>query len=173
MIGTIIVFALIPIVALIVNAIEDANTSISFDDVYGESGLPIVSLTNNRKRFNFLIDTGANLSLLNVSHLEDFKYIEIPGEGTVMGMEGNKQTVNYVMVKLNHGKNSFLTNFQVVNLDAAFGNIQDEYGILVHGVLGTEFLESNKGRINFIEHKLKYEKTKAKEDKATLEGQSE
>ena len=171
-VGTIIVFALIPVVALVANAVEDSNREISFDSVYGESGLPVVTLSNDGKIFNFLVDTGANLSLINASHLNDLKHEKIAGEGTLFGMEGNVQRVEFVTAILSHNKDNFNVEFQVTNLDNAFNMIEKKHGILIHGVLGTEFLEANKGKIDFIKHKLKYGKVASKEDKATLEGQS-
>lgn len=172
-IGTIIVFALIPVVALIANAVEDCNREVPFDPVYTESGLPVITLSNDGKEFNFLVDTGANLSLINETHLEDLKYSKVTGRGTLFGMEGQVQMVEYITANLAHNKDNFEVKFQVVNMDSAFDRIEKAHGILLHGVLGTEFLEEHKGMVNFIEHKLKYEKTKAKKDKASLKGQNE
>lgn len=171
MIGTIIVFGLIPVIALVANAIEDYSREVPFNSVYEESGLPIVTLSSNDKEFNFLVDTGANLSLINITHLDDFNYTRMSGQGTIFGMEGNVQKVEYVKIKLSHEKNDFDVEFQVVNMDSAFNKIERVHGVLIHGVLGTEFLESNKGKIDFIEHKLIY--GKPKKDKAALKGQNE
>lgn len=170
MIGTIIVFALIPVVALLANAIEEHNDGIPFNAAYNSAGLPIITLTNDGKEFNFLVDTGANLCVLNKSVLPELKYKELEGEGTMYGMEGNLQKVEYVEALLSHGKDDFTVEFQVCNIDAAFGRVEEAHGITIHGVLGTQFLENNKGRVDFIEHKLRYESEK---NKAPLKGQNE
>ena len=67
---------------------------------------------------------------------------------------------------MSHGKNDFTVEFQVTNLDAAFGRIEKEYNITICGVLGTEFLEANKGKVDFTEHRLLY--GKPRKDKAAL-----
>lgn len=162
MIGTIIVFALIPVVALLANAVEEHNDGIPFDAAYDSAGLPIITLTNEGKEFNFLVDTGANLCVLNESVLPEIKHKKLEGEGTMFGMEGNLQKVEYVEVLLTHGKDDFTVEFQVCNIDAAFGRVEAEHGIAVHGVLGTQFLESNRGKVDFIEHKLHYAPEKNK-----------
>lgn len=169
MIGTIIVFALIPVVALLANVIEEYNDGIPFDAAYDSAGLPIITLTNDGKEFNFLVDTGANLCVLNDSALPNLKHKKLEGEGTMFGMEGNLQKVEYVEVLLSHGKDDFTVEFQVCNIDAAFGRVEAEHGITIHGVLGTQFLENNRGRVNFVEHKLMYEPEK---NKATLKEQN-
>lgn len=174
MIGTIIVFILIPIVACAINAIEDANKSIPFDASFSDSGLPVITLTNDGKDFNFLIDTGANYCVLNAACLDNIKHEKLSGSGTMFGMEGNIQEVEYAKVNLEHGKTNFEVVFQVVNLEGAFGRVYNSYNIVLHGVLGTQFLEANKGRIDFIDHMLCYERTKTKkQNKAALKGQDE
>ena len=160
MIGTIIVFALIPVVALIANAIEDHSYDIPFDGVYDAAGIPIVTLLNEGIEFNFLVDTGANLCVINKSVLDQFKHEKLVGEGQMYGMEGNLQKVEYVKALLSHEKNDFTVSFQVTNLDAAFGRIEKEYNITICGILGTQFLEANKGKVDFTKHRLLYEKTK-------------
>lgn len=168
MIGTIIVFSLIPVVALIFNAIDDHSHSISFDTAYDEAGLPIVTLENNGSKFNFLVDTGANLCVLNAKYTEVINCEPVGGTGTMFGMEGNIQEVTYVKAELTHGRRKFNVAFQVVNIDNAFGRIEQDYNITIHGVLGTSFLERYKGKIDFIEHKLKY----GKEDKTKVKGKN-
>lgn len=171
MIGTIIVFALIPVVALIANAVEEHNNGIPFDMSYDVSGLPVVTLTNGEKEFNFLVDTGANLCVINNSILDQLECESLEGEGAMYGMEGNLQKVSYVRALLYHGKNEFTVEFQVVNLDAAFGRIEKEHKVTICGVLGTQFLEANRGKVDFIEHKLIY--GKPKKNKTALKGQDE
>lgn len=168
MIGVIIVFLLIPVVALVLNAIDDYNRSISFSNVYEEAGLPIVTLENGDSKYNFLVDTGANLCVLNAKYAETMQCEPVGGTGTMFGMEGNIQEVTYVKAELTHGKDKFNVSFQVIDIDNAFGRIEQDYNITVHGVLGTAFLERYKGKVDFIEHKLKY----GKEDKAKVKGKN-
>lgn len=161
MIGTIIVFILIPIVALFINAVEEYNKGIPFDKSYKEVGIPVITLTNNGKQFNFLVDTGANYCIINESHLTEFEYKELKGEGTIFGMEGNVQKTNFVQASLYYEKDEFVANFQVLDISGALDRINKQYGITVHGVLGSEFLEENRSKINFIEHEVTYEQIKA------------
>ena len=168
--GTVIVFILIIIVALIANAVEEHNRTIPFDSSYEDSGLPVVTLTNNNKEFNFLVDTGANQCVLNERHLEEIEHEVLEGTGTMFGMEGNIQQVTYVKVELSKEDTVFKIPFQVINIDNAFGRVEKDYGITIHGVLGTQFLEKYKSKINFIERTLSY--GKPDKSKTTLKGQS-
>lgn len=160
MIGTIIVFILIPIVALFINAVEEYNKGIPFDESYKDVGIPVITLTNNGKQFNFLVDTGANYCIINEPHLKEFEYKELKGEGTIFGMEGNVQKTNFVQASLYYEKDEFVASFQVLDISGALDRINKQHGITVHGILGSEFLEENRSKINFIEHEVTYEQIK-------------
>lgn len=168
--GTVIVFILIIVIALIANAVEEHNSAIPFDSSYEDSGLPVITLTNNGKEFNFLVDTGANLCVLNERHLEEIEHEPLKGTGTMFGMEGNVQQVSYVRVDLTIGKDILKVPFQIINIDNAFGRVEQDYGVTIHGVLGTQFLEKYKGKIDFIERTLSY--GKPDKNKTALKGQN-
>ena len=55
--------------AIVVNGIEDHNRkeSMSFREAIDLVGLPIVTFYQGDRKYNFLLDTGANLSVINLS----------------------------------------------------------------------------------------------------------
>ena len=105
-----IIFVLIVIIAVLANGIEDYNSknTIKFDESFGELQLPIITFLNNDKEFNFLVDTGANMSIINSYYLQEFKYTSLETTGTIFGMEGNITNTNFVSIVLQKSKDSFL-----------------------------------------------------------------
>lgn len=153
-----VIIVLVVLTAVIANGIEDYNSSIiNFNSSDKKKlDLPIITLENNSKKFNFLVDTGANLSLLNLVYMEEFEYEELNAKGTIFGMEGNVQSVTYVRVILHRREDSFLNTFQVVDLSTAFGKVNEEYGIEVHGILGNDFLIKYNCIINYPKSSIRY-----------------
>lgn len=104
------------------------------------TGLPIVSFTQNNKTFNFLIDSGADNSVLNSTSLNELDYIDLEGNRPVYGIDGNQVQTSFVGVKLIFQNHPFLEAFQVFEVPGLC-NIERDYGIKVTGVLGGRFLK--------------------------------
>lgn len=154
-----IIFVLIVIIAVLANGIEDYNSknTIKFDKSFGELQLPIITFLNNDKEFNFLVDTGANMSIINSYYLQEFKYISLETTGTIFGMEGNVTNTNFVSVVLQKGKDSFLNCYQAVDISNSFGRIEDSYSVKIHGVIGNDFLVKYGCLIDYKNNRVKYE----------------
>ena len=56
---------------------EEKEIKISFKDTIDKTGLPIVSFSQNDKHFDFIIDTGAEYSVINSNSLKDLYYVRI------------------------------------------------------------------------------------------------
>ena len=74
----IIILVTIIFIAYIVNKIEttkkEINSRISFKEALDLTSLPIVTFENNGRKINFLLDTGASKSIINVRELSTCKY---------------------------------------------------------------------------------------------------
>ena len=132
-----------------------------FKDTMGEVGLPIVSFEHNGKSFNFLIDSGADASVINTSSLVEFDYIKLEGNRDVYGIDGNPVQVSYVGIKLYSQNHKFVEAFQVLNVPG-LDNIEQAHNIRVVGILGSAFLK----RYGFlIDYKQLKAYTNGKENK--------
>lgn len=107
--------------------------------------LPIIALFNNGKSFNFLIDSGSNISHICA---EDFKDLDaavvgVYEEGKVSGLGA----VNTGITLCNTILEDILGNKYAVNLSISeqlsnvAKDIKAETGIEIHGLLGTDFLK--------------------------------
>jgi predicted aspartyl protease len=148
-----IVLVAIFIIAIVINGIEDYHTRsslvrLSFTDNMGRLNLPVVSLTNNGQSFNFLIDTGATLSVIDSNALDKLAYTKVETIGSAYGVDGNIIPVEYARIELNHENTKFVDEFQIMRVNG-FDNIKESDKIEIVGILGSTFLKRYDFTINY------------------------
>lgn len=112
--------------------------------------LPLILVGIKDKYLSFILDTGSTCSLLNSNVVEYFKDIVEPvGDYYISGIEGTKHKVEMIILPFNFEGQIYKPKFCVKPLLDAFKSIQEESGIRVHGLLGTDFLLENKWIIDF------------------------
>lgn len=96
------------------------------------------------------MDTGSTCSLIDSTVVEYFKDIVEPvGDYCISGIEGTKHKVDIVTLPFNFEGQIYKPKFCVRPLLDAFSGIEEESGIQVQGLLGTDFLLENKWILNF------------------------
>ena len=147
------ILLIIILVAVVVNGIEEHNkkekSKMSFMESMNLTGIPIVTFFSNDNKYNFILDTGANYSVINSSELANMKYTQSHLSTNVIGMEGNSQKVGFVTIDLEYKDNKFTEDFQIINMDAAFTKIKQESGASICGILGSEFFKNHKYILDF------------------------
>ena len=112
--------------------------------------LPIILVEIEDKYLCFILDTGSTCSLIDSSVVEYFKDIVEPvGDYCISGIEGTKHKVDMITLPFNFGGQVYKPRFCVRPLLDAFKSIEDESGIQVHGLLGTDFLLENQWIVDF------------------------
>ena len=121
------ILAIFILYAIIVGIIDyykfNKREKISFKESMDLTDLPIITLYNNNRRFNFMLDTGATMSLIDENVLSNLDYEESEESGTIFGLEGNKVAVNYVKAKLNYKDRDYEEEFQVMDMSAPFNHM--------------------------------------------------
>lgn len=141
-----IAFIVVIVLAVIINGIEEYNNKntlaeLSFADSMGRLDLPVITLTNNGQTFNFLIDTGASISVVDSVALDKLNYTKLNTVGDAYGIDGNVVKVSYVSMDLTNGDIAFTEQFQVMRLDA-FDNLRESDNLDLSGILGGSFLKA-------------------------------
>ena len=112
--------------------------------------LPIILVEIEDKYLCFILDTGSTCSLIDSSVVEYFKDIVEPvGDYCISGIEGTKHKVDMITLPFNFEGQVYKPRFCVRPLLDAFKSIEDESGIQVHGLLGTDFLLENLWIVDF------------------------
>lgn len=125
---------------------------IKFSISYGlqKTGLPLIVVEINQQNLCFLLDTGSNKNLIDQRVSEFFKeHLEAIGSSTILGLEGNKLDTPIVKLNFNFENHSYSTNFNVFDSANAFGAIEKESDIQIHGILGNEFFIENEWVLDF------------------------
>lgn len=156
-----IVVLLVGIVALIVfivvRVIKNTDQqSTSFSDTLTKAGLPIITLHQEDKEFNFIVDTGANYSVINKADLGELLHKMGNITGSTYGIDGNLMEVGYALIPLQKNDVIYKETFQVVDVSSAFNNIAESSGIKVVGILGNEFLRTYNSIIDFNNLTIKF-----------------
>lgn len=138
------------IVAVIITFFEDikkfGRTKISFKEALDLTELPVVTFIGKGRKLNFLLDTGANNSILNESVVKDMKLeiLEITGlETNTAGGNINLNKIVNLNIKYDD-KKCYNECFLICDMDEAFNDIKQETGVLIHGILGSNFFAKNK-----------------------------
>lgn len=118
------------------------KSKISFRESIDLVGLPIVTLYIGNNKYNFLLDTGSSKCAINASVLKDIYYQPIEGEFTdASGINGIITTVPFCFITFFYKKNRFTEQFAILELDEGFASMKKNYGVTLHGIIGSNFFE--------------------------------
>lgn len=158
--------AAVSAVASVINLIDkrkSPDTNIMSMEVQLPGNLPIISLSNNGNMYNFIIDSGSNISHICEEFYSslDSKPLGTYKNETIAGLGGtcNGITMCNTVLKdiIGHEYNVILSISK--HLSAVAKGIKESTGIQIHGLLGTDFLKSNNYVLDF-ESLTAYPKTK-------------
>lgn len=150
----IIILVIVVVAAIIFNGVQDYDrkkVEMSFKESMNLTELPIVTFYNGSTKLNFLLDTGANLCVINSRIIDSLNYKKLDEKGSVFGMEGNSVDIDYISMDFTYNSKSYSSSFQVVDMQEAFDRIKQESGVTVHGILGSKFFEEYKYVLDFKE----------------------
>lgn len=140
--------------AKIVNALFNKKKyEMSFGEALDLTGLPIVTFTQGEHKLNFLLDSGANKSVINSDHLKALRHTPTGEMCSVFGMEGNSVETYFTTIPFTYKNRSYTEEFQVVDLNSAINQVKSESGVNFIGIIGNSFLQKYKYILDFDENK--------------------
>jgi hypothetical protein len=137
--------------------IEKKN--ISFIESFNLTGLPIISFVNNDQIINLILDTGSNTNIIDTEILKDLNYKVSNTKNSVIGITGETEESNYVLIPLSYRKREYNTVFLANDMSKSIAAIKETCGVTVHGLLGTGFFAKYKYVLDFNEM-IAYSKSK-------------
>ena len=123
------------------------------------TGLPIVSFINNNQVLNLVLDTGSNTNIIDQSVLKDLNYKVSEVKNSVIGIAGMTNESNYILVPLSYKNKNYDVVCITADISGTLLTLKEEYGVTVHGVLGTGFFSKYKYILDFNEM-IAYSKAK-------------
>lgn len=135
---------LILVLSLMIFSCENKNeipNSIKFNT---SSGLPIIKAKLNGKNANFLLDTGASMSVVDSSMVSRYNFkIHRSTDMTVSGLGGTKKLYHVSNARLYYNGQPMYVRFKSTNMRNIRLNVK------VIGVLGSDYLIQNKLIIDY------------------------
>lgn len=136
---------------IIKKLIGKPKDTMSFKAGFDLTNLPIVTFHQGNNRFNFLLDTGSNKCVINKAILDQIKHTKVESNDTLIGMEGNKVSVDKCVITLYFNDRGYTFEYLVNDLSQAFDSIRMETGVKLHGIIGSEFFNQFKYVLDFAE----------------------
>lgn len=116
------------------------------------TGLPIISLQQGDKVFNFILDTGSSVNVIDSNILNQIEHKMVEDNGaTLYGIEGNKQSVQVCNITLSYKEKSYPFDYLIKDMKDAFTHLKKNHGATVHGLLGSGFFNRYKYILDFNE----------------------
>lgn len=130
---------------------SDIDTTISFRETFNLTDMPIVTFFAGKNKLNFLIDTGASNSHISNKASKLVEGSKESVEAEVTSATGTESmTCEQINTKLTYNDKNFKVKLFVnKSLDVSFKDLKKNQGILLHGILGTDFLNEYSYIIDF------------------------
>lgn len=146
-----ILFLIIVIVLMI--ALRPKKPFYDYGEDYEKYGIPMIRLNIGSDTYNFLIDTGASFTLIGDEIIEKYRedFVVTDMQASLSGIDGNDVESNYVY------SNVFINDikFEMPGIIYSSENLKAMYDdVVLHGLLGYDFLERNKIKIDTENKKL-------------------
>lgn len=132
-----------------ISKIFKKRSTISFGQGFALTELPVISLYQGNKTFNFLLDTGSNDSIIDSNALDKVEHEASDKESTLFGMEGNTKIVKKCNITVSYDGMDFPYEYLICDMKEAFGKIKSETGVTLHGIIGSKFLNDYKYVLDF------------------------
>lgn len=125
------------------------NSNQYFRYTLSKTGLPLLIVQAQAKNLCFLLDTGSNINVLDRRVAEFFQLSGGAVKQRQFGIDGELQTTDVVELDFSLEEQEYKANFSVMDLSSAFGKVEEESGIQIHGLLGCSFMEQQKWILDF------------------------
>ena len=150
----IIILVTIVFIAYIVNKIEatkkEINSRMSFKESLDLTELPIVTFYQGDKKLNFMLDSGSNLSIIDINAVNNLKleYVKLNKVNSILGINGETRDAGFVNMKFSYKHINFDYDFQYLDLSNVVDSLKQN-GITIHGILGNQFFTKYKYILDF------------------------
>lgn len=113
------------------------------------TGLPIITFYQGKNKYNFLLDTGSNVSYVNSK--SDIEVDKTNVKDTYMGADGVDKECEWATARFYRESSEYHCKVIVADLDAAFTELKNCWGVSVNGILGNDFFVKYKYCLDFKE----------------------
>ena len=121
----------------------------AIDFLFQPLDIPLLIVKAQAKNLCFLLDTGSNINVLDKKVAEFFQLSGGTAQQQQFGIDGTLQITDVVKLTFSLEEREYKADFSVMDLSSAFGKVEEESGIQIHGLLGCSFMEQQKWVLDF------------------------
>lgn len=159
MIWFLLLIGLIVFLVLFFTNKEEKYDEISFKQAVDLCEVPVITLYQGDKKFNFLLDTGADGSIIDSNYIDNVNYELINHVTEHSGIQGEKELIQVCTATFFYDKHEFKSIFGIRDMSGIFGVIKEDTGVQLHGVLGSRFFTQYRYVLDFDRY-VAYSKVK-------------
>lgn len=117
--------------------------------------VPYITMDVQGNILNLVVDTGCGVSLIgsDVFNSMELMYKNTNSSVHLTAITPDNVQSSLIRVDFNIGKKEVYENFGLCEV-SDFGNFEKMYGIKIHGILGSSFLDRYKCKIDYGKHQL-------------------
>lgn len=129
--------------------------AISFEETLNLTGLPIISMKQwdeeeqMDKVYNFILDTGSDVNIIDSNVLKQLQYKELDVKGTVYGADGKRVKTKVCSITFSHKDREYPYIWLARDMSEPFGNMKKDHGVNLHGLIGSKFFNEYKYVLDF------------------------
>ena len=123
----------------------------SFRESLDLADLPIVTFKQGENKLNFILDTGANKSVINKEDALTLKAEDLDTASKVIGIDGHVSHAPIKNIKFNYKNKQFEEEFQVLDISKTVKAYRTKKGVTIHGLIGNNFMQKYKYVLDFKE----------------------
>ena len=122
------------------------------------TGIPIVTFTQENVKYNFLLDTGSDISYINSKIVDNsaikYEATDYKLTGFISAGGLSSSDIKIIDIPFEYKRTSFKESFAVLDLTESFAQIKEENGVTLHGILGNTFFTKYGYILDFKELKF-------------------
>lgn len=123
----------------------------SFKQGFDLTSIPVVTFYQGDNKFNFLLDTGSNNSIIDSNILHKIKHKETAFQSSLSGLEGSDNIDNICEITLSFNNKDYTYLYLMHDMKSIFDKIKQNTGVTLHGILGSKFFNKFKYVLDFDE----------------------
>lgn len=118
---------------------------------FSVSGMPIIKVKIDKKEYKLMLDSGANINLLNASvyNALDSSNIEKKASRGITSAAGELDLGFVANIEFKHKQKKFVESFEILDMEGPFSAIEAKDGVRIDGILGSTFFQKHRWTIDF------------------------
>lgn len=117
---------------------------------FSKSGIPIIEVKINKNSYKFMLDSGANVNILDKRVFDTLENIET-SESSGLTTANGDITGNNIKAKIQfkQKQKKFIEDFEIFDMSGPFDSIESRDGVKINGILGSNFFKTHCWTIDF------------------------